>query len=196
MASKNSQKKPKKKINIAIRILLATNAIVLLAGAMLGPIYALFVEDIGGDILDIGLAAAAFSVAAGITVIFVGRKTDSVKEPELIIVYGYLVMAVGYALFVFTSSIWWLLLVQLLIGFGEAIYSPAYDALYSIHSDKHQEGAEWGMWESMSYFTAAVGSLLGALLVHFAGFNTLFIAMALLCLVSAVYIYRLPRTTL
>ena len=37
----------------ALRILLATNAFILLAGAMLGPIYALFVDEIGGETVQI-----------------------------------------------------------------------------------------------------------------------------------------------
>ena len=36
-------------MNKALKILLSTNAIILLAAAMLGPIYAIFVEEIGGS---------------------------------------------------------------------------------------------------------------------------------------------------
>ena len=39
----------KKLFNKAIKILLITNGFILIAGAMLGPIYALFVKKIGGD---------------------------------------------------------------------------------------------------------------------------------------------------
>jgi hypothetical protein len=49
----------KKHINKSIKILLFSNALVLVSAAMLGPIYAIFVEKVGGDILD---ASFAFGV--------------------------------------------------------------------------------------------------------------------------------------
>ena len=47
--------------NKALRILLITNGLVLLTGAMLGPIYALFVENISGDLLDASLTGDFFA---------------------------------------------------------------------------------------------------------------------------------------
>ena len=75
--------------NRALRILLVTNGIILFAGAMMGPIYALFVEEIGGDLLDASLTVAIFALAAGITALISGRYADKIKENELIIVLGY-----------------------------------------------------------------------------------------------------------
>jgi len=43
-------------LNRGLRILLVTNAMILLAGAMLGPIYAIFVEKVGGNLLDASIA--------------------------------------------------------------------------------------------------------------------------------------------
>ena len=76
-------------LNRAARILLGTNAMILLAGAMLGPIYALFVEDIGGDLLDASIAWAVFALAAGFTTLITGKYADKIKESELILVLGY-----------------------------------------------------------------------------------------------------------
>ena len=69
--------------NKALRILLMTDGLVLLATAMLGPIYALFVEKVGGSLLDASFAGGTFAVAAGITVLISGKITDKVKQKEL-----------------------------------------------------------------------------------------------------------------
>lgn len=182
--------------NKALRILLVTNGFVLLAGAMLGPIYALFVEKIGGDLLDASITGGIFALAAGITTLIAGRYADKVKREELIVAAGYALMGIGYILYLFVNSIWFLFAVQILIGFSEAFYSPAFDAVYSKHLIKKKSGREWGAWEAMNYFSIAIGAIVGGLLAKYFGFNTLFVAMAALCFVSTSYIWRLPKKVL
>ena len=182
--------------NKAIRILLLTNGIVLIAGAMLGPIYALFVERIGGSLLDASITGGVFAFAAGLTTLVAGKYADKIKENELIVSLGYSIMGVGFLLYIFVNSIYHLLLVQVLIGFSEAFYSPAFDALYSKHLTRKKAGREWGAWEAMNYFSIAFGSAIGGFIVTKFGFNVIFIIMALLCLSSSIYIYHLPRKIL
>lgn len=182
--------------NRSIRILLATNSIILIAGAMFGPIYAVFVQRIGGDLLDASFAFGAYYFAAGVTTFISGRYADKLKENELIVVFGYIVMALGFLGYIFVNSIWALLVVQVVIGMGEAIYSPAFDALYSKHLDGRKSGRAWGAWESINYFTTMVGAVVGGLIVTYLGFNAMFIVMGLISFFSAIYILRLPRRIL
>lgn len=163
---------------------------------MFAPIYALFISEIGGDLLDASFAGGAFALAAGITTLISGKYTDRVKETELVVVAGYLIMGLGFLLLAFCNSIWFLLLIQILIGLGEAVYSPAFDAVYSKHLDKKQAGRQWGAWESINYFSLAIGAVIGGLIVTLTNFNVLFMVMAAMALVSAIYIYRLPRKVL
>ncbi|MCC6711351.1 MAG: MFS transporter [Candidatus Pacebacteria bacterium] len=183
-------------LNRALRILLVTNALILVSGAMLGPIYALFVERIGGDLLDASFAFATFSLSAGLTAVLSGKFTDKVKEKELIIIFGYVLMALGFFSYIFVQNTWQLLLVQVVIGLGEAIYSPAFDAVYSQHINESKFGLQWSFWEAMNYFVMAVGALVGGYLTNFFGFNLMFFLMSVLCLMSAVYLYILPRKIL
>ena len=183
------------KLNPPLRILLSTNMLLMLAGAMLGPIYALFVEDIGGDLLDASMAGGTFALAAGITVLISGRYSDKVKRPDKIIILGYIIVGLGFLIYLFVDTIWWLLAVQLIIGFGEAIYTPPFDKLYSRNVEKGKAGRQWGAWESLDYFTTAFGALAGGMIVTYISFDTLFIIMAVLCFVSAIYLYYMPVNT-
>jgi predicted MFS family arabinose efflux permease len=182
--------------NRALRILIITNTLILVAGAMFGPIYALFVERIGGDLLDASLTGGIFALVAGITTLFSGRYSDKLKEPKKIIAFGYSLMALGFFLYLFVNSIYFLFSLQVLIGFGEAIYSPAFDSVYSKHLTNKKEGKEWSAWESLNYFSAFGGAVIGGLIATYLGFNVLFIIMSLLSFVSALYILFLPKKIL
>jgi len=182
--------------NRALRILLITNGLVLLAGAMLGPISALFVEKIGGDLLDASLTGAFFALAAGITTLLAGKLADKNKRDEWVVAFGYLVIGIGFFLYMFVNSIWFLFGVQILIGFAEAFYSPAFDALYSKHITKRKAGREWGAWEAMNYFSIAIGAVIGGFIASTFGFNAIFALMSALCIVSAIYIFHLRKRVL
>jgi predicted MFS family arabinose efflux permease len=182
--------------NRALRILLSTNSMILMAAAMLGPIYALFVEKIGGDLMDASIAGGIFALAAGLTTLISGKYSDKVKETELIVVLGYAIMGMGFSLYIWVNSIMFLFMVQIVIGLGEAIYAPAFDAVYSKHLDGHRSGTQWGAWESMHFFTTAIGAVIGGSIVTLFGFQTLFAIMAILCFSSALYIFHLKRRVL
>jgi DHA1 family multidrug resistance protein-like MFS transporter len=186
----------RKPFNRAIKILLTTNGLVLVACGMLGPIYALFVEKIGGGLLDASYAFAALAVAGGIITLISGKHSDKMKENELILAAGYAIVGLGSCGYILVNSVWSLIIVQIIIGLGEAIYAPAFDAIYSKHLDDHRHGREWGAWESINYFTAALGAIVGGFLVTLFGFNAMFAAMGLICFANAIYILYLPRKIL
>ena len=187
--------KRKLPLNKALKILLITNSFTLLAGAMLGPIYALFVEEVGGDLLDASFAGGAYALAAGITVYLSGKYADKIRRDEIIIIVGYSIMGLGFLSYIIVDSIWLLLIAQVVVGLGEAVYSPAFDKLYSKHLDAHREATEWGSWESVYYFATAIGAVVGGVFATLFGFKILFVIMSALCFASALYIFRLPKRT-
>jgi len=169
---------------------------ILMSAAMLGPIYALFVEKVGGDLMDASIAGSIFALVAGLTTLISGKYSDKIKENKQVIVFGYAIMGVGFLLYLWVASVVSLFIVQAIIGFGEAIYAPAFDSLYSKHLDRHKSGRQWGAWESINYFTTAIGAIIGGGLVTLFGFQPLFVIMAMLCFGSAIYIYHLKQSVL
>lgn len=186
----------KRLFNRATKILLSTDSIVLVSAAMLGPFYTIFVENIGGSLFDVSLTIAIFAFVAGVTTLISGKYIDKIEEKELIVVFGYAVMGVGFFLYIFVNSIWTLFAVQVLIGFAGAIYVPAFGTLYSKHVEKCGAGKVRGTWEAMDYFSISIGAMIGSSIVYFWGFEMLFILMAAFCFISALYIYILPRRVL
>ena len=182
--------------NRALRILLITNGFILLSGAMLGPIYALFVEDVGGSLLDASLTGGVFALAAGITTLIAGKYADKSSRDEYIVALGYMILGIGFFLYSFVDSIWHLLAVQVITGISEAIYSPAFDSLYTKHITPKKAGREWGAWEAMNYFSVAIGAVIGGLIVKTFGFESLFIMMGVLCILSSIYIFHLGKKIL
>ena len=182
--------------NKAIRVLLGVNAAVLFAGAMLSPIYAIYVEKVGGDLMDASIAGGIFAFVTGVVSLISGHYTDKVKENELIISLGFMILGVGYFFYAMVDSIWSLFAVQVLIGVGMAISAPSYDAVYTKHVVGHHSGKQWAAWESMAYITTSAGAIVGGIIVTHFGFNSVFVIMSVLSLLSALYIYVLPRRVL
>ena len=54
-----------------LKFLVLSDAWATLALGMIGPIYAIFVEQIGGDILDASWAYFAFTMTTGVVNVFV-----------------------------------------------------------------------------------------------------------------------------
>lgn len=182
--------------NRSIRALLIGDALVLLSVAMLAPIYALYVDGKGGDIFDVGITAAALAFGAGFASLFSGRRVDKMKNKKLLLAMGYGLLGLAFIGYIFVTNLWELAALQLVLGFINPIYSPAFDALYSEHADKDHLAEEWGAWEALSYFAGGIGAIAGGLVVYNFGFTPLFIFMASLCLFSSLYVFRLPRGVL
>jgi MFS family permease len=82
-----------------------------------------------------------------------------------------------------------LLLLQVLFGLGEALGSPAYNAIVAEHLDKSRHMEDYSDQIIFFNLTAAVGTALGGFLVYNFGFKYLFFGMAALAVVSAIGVY-------
>src|SRR3989339_431232 len=187
---------PPKTFNIGLKILIITNALVWIATFMLVPVYALFVTSVGGTILDVSLVAAVFYLTAGLGSLVMGRVLTGIQDKKKMLIIGYLIVALGYFFLMGVTSLFQIILIQILLGIGEAIYFPSFDTLFTKHLVSHHESEEWGVWESTRYLTMFAGSFLGGAIAFWAGFPVLFLIMSGLCLVSAFYLFFVSKKIL
>jgi DHA1 family multidrug resistance protein-like MFS transporter len=160
-----------------LKILLASSFLFNLAAGLFGPIYAVFVEGIGGDLLTAGSAYAVFSIASGVLIFAIGKWEDRSKHKGKLVVASRVLCCFGFLGYIFVANAIQLFLVQLIFGIAAAIGNPAFDSMYSLNVSKSRSASEWGLWESQYAVTIGVAALLGGLTAQFLGFRTLFILM-------------------
>jgi MFS family permease len=179
--------------NRALRLMLVNNGIILFVAGLLTPLYAIYVEEIGGRLIDVSIAASVLPFAAAITVLIAGYIADKTDEDVMIMVVGSVFITLGFFLYLFTHSMAMVILNQALIGIGEAIYAPAFDSVYSLHLNKKKAGRQWGAWEAMRYVTLSASALIGGVIIVQTGFHTLFFIMTLASLFNLIYLFFYGR---
>ena len=165
------------------KILLLSDAFFLLSGGLLGPIYALFVNKIGGDLLDASGAFAFFMLTAGAVVFLLAFWEDKIKHQRIFVIAGYGISMIGTAGYLLVDSPSSLFIVEIILGLAVALKDPAYDELFSLAGKRHLTLA-WGEWEAVDYLALGGGAFVGGLIAEFLGFQTLLWCMLVLSVFS------------
>ena len=71
-------------------------------------------------------------------------------------------------------------------GFSIAVIAPAFSGLYSKNIEKDRHASSWGNYWGLTYWGAAIASLLSGIVSQHYGFNTVFILMMILDFLSAL----------
>lgn len=173
-------------MNKVIKTLLVADNLAVFALAMVGPIYAIFVEQIGGNILDASFTYFIFMITSGIVMYLLSLWEDRDEHKEKFIVIGYVLAAIGVLSYIFVSDQVSLLITQMILGLSTAVTLPAIDAVFSKNVNENKRVTEWGTWESSNTIIGAVSVLVGGYIAHIYGFKILFALMFVFIFVSAV----------
>ncbi len=172
--------------NKTLRVLFACNAIFVFAGNLLGPLYAIFVQGINHDIPTISGSWAVYLVATSMFMFFLWCGGDRDLHKKNLLVGAYLVRAAVWFLYSMVNGLGFLLILQVALGLGEAMGTPAFDAIFAEHLDNGKHIADYSEWLLVSNLVLAVGTFAGGLIVANFGFQSLFLVMGGLAILAAV----------
>lgn len=173
-------------MNSKIRALLGADVIWFFGEGLLGPLFAVFTERIGGDVLDITWAWATYLIVTGILIVVVGKLSDTKISKEKLIFAGYFLNAILTFMYLFVGSPVQLLILQAGLGIAAALATPTWDALYAKHEDRKSAGLTWGLADGMSEFFSGVAILLGGFIVVYWSFSALFIIMGCIQIIALI----------
>lgn len=139
----------------------------------------------------VGLSSAAGTVSA----LYLGRLGDRIGHRRVLL-GGTLVAALGFIPQAFVTAGWQLIILQALTGAATGGMNPALSALLARYTDEGDEGAVFGIDNSVNSAARAAAPLLGAMIAAWFGLYAIFIATALVLLGAAALVFRcLPERT-
>ena len=181
------------------RILLRSSNLWSLGEGMLGPLFAVFAQRIGGNILDITWAWAIYLGMTGILTIVTGKVSDRIWEwcgRERLLVAGNALTALCTFGYLFVHTTMGLFLVQAGLGVALALSSPTWSALYARYSPGEKEaGFTWGLVAGEQRLILAMAIVLGGYIVNNYSFNALFITMGTVQVIATLYQARILRSS-
>ncbi|NCN87139.1 MFS transporter [archaeon] len=152
------------------------------------PIYAIFVQKIGGDILDAGLALGIFLMFEGIFTYFIHTKKRNHDKKIKIMISGWFVWLIGILIYLVISSKWTLFLAQIFLALGNALADPIYDEEFASNTNKNSSEKQWGLFEGGISFTQGLSAMVGGIIASIFGFEILIYTMAITATISFILI--------
>jgi MFS family permease len=169
------------------RILLYGSNLWYFGEGMFGPLFAIFSQKIGGNILDITWAWATYLIICGILVIIFGKISDHKVSKSKLMVAGYALNAVFTFCYLFVDSQLGLFIVQAGLGAAAALAIPTWEALYAKYEDKRHDGYTWGLAGGQAQIATGLAIILGGLLVNYFSFQVLFVTMGTIQIIATIY---------
>ncbi len=172
-------------VNRYRKVLLASSYLLYFGEGLLGPLYAVFAQRIGGDILELTGAYALYLITMGVLSIYIGEFTNPGSRKHLMVM-GYGMNAVATFGYLFVDSPPKLFLVQGALGVAAALATPTWNSLFSMHDDEKRTGRGWGLDAGGSNITLGLAAVAGGFIMANFGFTTLFLLMGIVQIASTL----------
>lgn len=178
-------------INPVIKFLIISDTVLVGAAGLLGPIFALFIEDfiIGGNEAVAGLAAGIYLFTKSIFQIPIAHLIDKIKgerDDFWLLICFTLIVAVMPLFYLVISTPIELYIVQFFMGLFVAFTFPTYMAIFTRHIDKDKEGTEWGVYFTLTDLTSALLGAIGGYVAVSEGFPTLITVVVILSVLGSL----------
>jgi len=174
------------------KILLIGSNLWYLGEGMLGPLFAIFGEKIGGSVLDISWAWSIYLIVLGVLVIYIGELSDQIGKEKLMIT-GFALNAIFTFAYLLISTPLHLFMVQAGLGVAAAFAMPTWMSLYAKYEDKKRDGYTWGISTGLDRIITGIAIFIGGIIVTYLSFTVLFLVMGIIQIIATFYQARILK---
>lgn len=167
-------------------LLFASLGAFFLSMSMLLPTLPLYVRDLGGSPVEVGLVMGVFSLGVLVVRPIVGRAVDT-RGRRAMIVLGSLIVVAMAPLYLAFASVAALIGIRLVHGAGLSAYTTASTTLAADLAPPERRTEFLGWISTSSILSFAIGPPVGIALVERLGYRALFLAVGAAAGLSAVF---------
>lgn len=152
--------------------------ILAFSNSLMQPVLSVYAnEEIGISEAGVGMLFTTQGIVTLFATIPMGTVADRVGRKPMIIL-GKIIHASAAILVIFSGSLWPLLLVMTMRGFGRAVSNPSITAMFSGLVPVSKRGRGMGIFNIFQNVGLVVGATVGGFLYEFSSFEAPFIACA------------------
>jgi MFS family permease len=158
-----------------------------LALAMLTPVLPHYVEDsLEHGSVAVGVAVGAFALGAIVLRTYFGRVGDRIGR-RVLIIFGAAVVAGSTIVYGVVHALWWLILMRIVTGFGEAAFFVGAATMITDLAPAERRGEAVSYWSVAVYGGLSFGPALGELVRGDDRFVLAFVVSAALAAAAALF---------
>ncbi|MFN3978819.1 MAG: MFS transporter [Caldilinea sp.] len=168
-----------------------------LGATIIVPFLALFVLSLNqgeqsGATAMTGVIIGASALTSAVSAVYLGRLGDRIGH-ERILVWSAALSALLYAPQVFVESVWLLALLQALSGVAMGGLIPSIAALMNLYAPAGNQGATYGLDNSVQASARVVAPMMAAVLAAWVGYHGVFLGATAIYAVTAVVAVLVTR---
>jgi MFS family permease len=185
------------KINRTIQLLMVSDIFVLTGFGLIDPILAIYIKDglVGGTVFSAGLASTLFLLVKSLVQLPFSRNVDKMNDVARgrWLLLGTILIATVPFIYIFSSSIAYIYLAQILHGAGSGLAYSAWLGIWSTHLDKGRESYEWSLYSTLVGIGTAISAFVGGFVAQFIGFHLTFALVGVFSLAGCFFLFVLLR---
>lgn len=152
---------------------------------ILAPVYAIYIQRIGGGILDASFSIGTYALLSGILYFVFSRFKERPAHYKPLLFFGYCMYAVAYIGYVFASAPWHVFVIQGWLALADTILNPCWSAVIATSLTTGSERGIYSKFYGIRSIFEALGAFMGGIAIAMFGFTYTFLLMTVFSLCSA-----------
>jgi predicted MFS family arabinose efflux permease len=168
-----------------VRLLLGSSIFIHMGLNILAPVYAIYVQRIGGELIDASFSIGFYALLRGILYFVFAKLKDRHLPHRPILFGGYMMYAAAYLAYIVIDAPIWLFAIQGWLALADTILNPSWSTVIATSLQTGQERATYAKFYGYRSMFEALGAFLGGIAIVGIGFSWTFALMALFAACSA-----------